>query len=87
MDNIDKVCKVDVKFHHLTSQGGCIDRKVHDFDFRIKGGPYATRRQVHLISQTTLDHCLKYVDDIITVTNDEIAASMKLIWSGLKEVV
>jgi threonine dehydratase len=40
-----------------------------------------------MIGQLTLEHCLKYVDDIVTVTDDEIAAAMKLIWSRLKVVV
>ncbi len=40
-----------------------------------------------MVSQVTLEHALKYVDDIITVTDDEIAAAMKLAWSRLKVVV
>ena len=40
-----------------------------------------------MVGQMTLEHCLKYVDDIITVKDDEIAAAMKLIWSRLKVVV
>jgi len=40
-----------------------------------------------MISQVTLEHALKYVDDIITVTDDEIATAMKLAWSRLKVVV
>ncbi|MDD5399492.1 MAG: pyridoxal-phosphate dependent enzyme, partial [Dehalococcoidia bacterium] len=40
-----------------------------------------------IISQLTLAHALKYVDDLITVTDDEIVAAMKLAWSRLKVVV
>jgi len=40
-----------------------------------------------MVSQVTLEHALKYVDDIITVTDDEIATAMKLAWSRLKVVV
>jgi threonine dehydratase len=40
-----------------------------------------------MVSQVTLEHALKYVDDIITVTDEEIATAMKLAWSRLKVVV
>jgi len=40
-----------------------------------------------MVSQVTLDHALKYVDDIITVTDDEVMAALKLIWTRLKVVV
>jgi len=40
-----------------------------------------------MVSQVTLEHALKYVDDIITVTDDEIVTAMKLAWSRLKVVV
>lgn len=40
-----------------------------------------------MVSQMTLEHALKYVDDIITVTDDEIVTAMKLAWSRLKVVV
>jgi threonine dehydratase len=40
-----------------------------------------------MVSQVTLNHALKYVDDIITVTDNEIAAALQLAWSRLKVVV
>jgi threonine dehydratase len=43
--------------------------------------------RVPMVSQVTLEHVLKYVDDIVTVTDDEIAAAMKLAWSRLKVMV
>lgn len=36
------------------------------------------------VSDLTLEHCLKYVDDVVTVTDDDIITAMKLIWSRLK---
>ncbi|MBN1689399.1 MAG: threonine/serine dehydratase [Dehalococcoidia bacterium] len=40
-----------------------------------------------IVSQITLEHTLKYVDDIITVADDEIMYAMNLSWSRLKVVV
>jgi len=34
-----------------------------------------------------LEHALKYVDDVVTVSDEEIAGAMRLAWSRLKLVV
>jgi len=34
-----------------------------------------------------LEHALKYVDDLVTVSDEEIAGAMRLAWSRLKLVV
>jgi threonine dehydratase len=67
---------MDVSFHHKKME------TLHDMPETIAEGI-----RTPMVSQMTLEHALKYVDDIITVTDDEIIAAMKLIWSRLKIVV
>jgi threonine dehydratase len=55
---------------------------LHDMPLTIADGI-----RTPMISQMTLEHVLKYVDDIITVTDDEIVTALKLAWSRLKVVV
>jgi threonine dehydratase len=71
-----RASSMDVSFHNKKME------TLNDMPETIAEGIRAP-----MISQMTLDHCLKYVDDIITVTDDEIAAAMKLLWSRLKAVV
>ncbi|MBM3148442.1 MAG: threonine/serine dehydratase [Chloroflexi bacterium] len=37
-----------------------------------------------LVGQLTLEHTLKYVDDVVTVSDGEIIDALKLVWSRLK---
>jgi len=67
---------MDVSFHHKQME------TLHDMPESIAEGI-----RTPMIGQITLEHALKYVDDIITVTDDEIITAMKLIWSRLKIVV
>jgi len=67
---------MDISFHGKKME------TLHDMPETIADGI-----RTPLVSQMTLEHALKYVDDIITVTDDEIAAAMKLVWSRLKIVV
>jgi len=67
---------MDTSFHHKKLE------TLHDMAESIAEGI-----RTPMISQVTLDHALKYVDDIVTVTDDEIITAMKLIWSRLKIVV
>jgi threonine dehydratase len=55
---------------------------LHDMPQTIADG-----LRVPMVSQVTLEHALKYVDDIVTVTDEQIVAAMKLAWSRLKVVV
>jgi threonine dehydratase len=40
-----------------------------------------------LVSEQTLQHTLEYVDDILTVSDEEIIDAMRLLWTRLKLVV
>ncbi len=71
-----KASSMDISFHGKKME------TLHDMPETIADGI-----RTPLVSQMTLEHALKYVDDIITVTDDEIAAAMKLVWSRLKIVV
>jgi threonine dehydratase len=71
-----KASSMDVSFHNKKME------TLSDMPETIADGI-----RTPMVGQMTLEHCLKYVDDIITVTDDEIAAAMKLIWSRLKAVV
>jgi len=55
---------------------------LHDMPLTIADGI-----RTPMVSQMTLEHALKYVDDIITVTDEEIVTAMKLAWTRLKVVV
>jgi threonine dehydratase len=39
------------------------------------------------VGELTLQHTLKYVDDVVTVSDDEIIDAMQLLWTRLKLVV
>ena len=71
-----KASSMDISFHGKKME------TLHDMPETIADGI-----RTPLVSQMTLEHALKYVDDIITETYDEIAAAMKLVWSRLKIVV
>ena len=40
-----------------------------------------------LVGEQTLQHALEYVDDVLTVSDDEIVDAMRLLWTRLKIVV
>jgi threo-3-hydroxy-L-aspartate ammonia-lyase len=71
-----KASSMDVSFHSKKME------TISDMPDTIADGIRAP-----MIGQLTLEHCLKYVDDIITVKDDEIVTALKLIWSRLKIVV
>jgi len=71
-----KASAMDVSFHKK------IMETLHDMPETIAEGI-----RTPMVSQMTLEHTLKYVDDIIPVTDAEILEALKLIWTRLKVVV
>lgn len=55
---------------------------VHNIQDTIADGLRAA-----LVSAQTLQHTMEYVDDIVTVSDDEIIDAMRLLWTRLKLVV
>jgi len=86
-----KLSKPSVKVFGVGPQDACSMYKsfrekklvaVHDMPETIADGIRAS-----LVGEMTLQHTLKYVDDVVTVSDDELIDAMRLLWTRLKLVV
>ena len=86
-----KLSKPSVKVFGVGPQDACSMYKsfrekklvlVHDMPETIADGLRAA-----LVGEQTLQHTLKYVDDVVTVSDDELIDAMRLLWTRLKLVV
>lgn len=86
-----KLSKPSVKVFGVGPQDACSMYKsfrekklvqVHDMAETLADGLRAA-----LVGELTLQHTLEYVDDVVTVSDDELIDAMRLLWTRLKLVV
>ena len=86
-----KLSKPSVKVFGVGPQGACSMYKsfrekkvvtVHDMPETIADGIRSSS-----VGEVTLQHTLTYVDDVVTVSDDEIIDAMRLLWTRLKLVI